>query len=183
MSEYKNVSFGMFEEDDSAFLLSGIGGYEFIPDSVDCGDGYLVVGYDFNRSNARLYINIKDGTGTVQALPIHPNYSYALLSPINDLALQVGSELNQVYFVDGMPVASNANLGGPTDDTEAYWTPMYLKNGYLTACAGTTVTDLAQTFVGDKTFSNNVTITENTTLGGSLTVAKTSRFSETAEFI
>lgn len=180
MSDYKNVSFALFEEDDSSFIANGLGGYEFIPDSVNCGDGYLVVGYDFNRSNARLYINIKDGTGAVQALPFHPNYSYALLNPVDDFALQVGDELNAVYFVDGMPIASTSNLGGP-DSTEAYFTPIYLKDGYFTTCAGTTVTDKEQIFSGNKIFNNNITIKGSTLLESTLDVADYAYFDNQIE--
>lgn len=180
MSDNKIVSFAMFEEDDSSFNAGGMGGYEFIPENINCGDGYLVVGYDFKRENARLYVHIADLTGQLHSLPVHPNYSYALLSPGNDEALAIGENLNPIYFLDGMPVAFDTTLGGPSDDDEdkAYYTPVYLKQGTFTLCEGTTVTSKAQIFSGNKTFNNTVTIGESTTLNSTLSVGDDATFSK-----
>lgn len=167
MAEYKNVSFAAFEEDDSG-ASSGNYGFEF-PIEDNALDGRLWVGYDFNRESARLYIDLDGGSGT-KRLAFYPNYSYALLDPVTDMAASKGDGLQLVYFSDGMPTESTDTLGGPSGEG-AYYTPIYLNEGSLVACAGTTVTESAQIFSGNKTFNNNITVGGSTTLSSTLTAA------------
>lgn len=166
MAEYKNVSFATFEEDDSG-ASSGNYGFEF-PIEDNALDGRLWVGYDFNRESARLYIDLDGGSGT-KRLAFYPNYSYALLDPVTDMAASKGDGSQLVYFSDGMPTESTDTLGGPYDEG-AYYTPIYLSNGSLVACAGTTVTESAQVFNGNKTFNDNINIGGSATLSSTLTV-------------
>lgn len=167
MAEYKNVSFATFEEDDSG-ASSGNYGFEF-PIEDNALDGRLWVGYDFNRESARLYIDLDGGSGT-KRLAFYPNYSFALLDPVTDMAANKGDGSQLVYFSDGMPIESTDTLGGPYGEG-AYYTPIYLNKGSLVACAGTTVTESAQVFSGNKTFNNNINIGGSTTLSSTLTVA------------
>lgn len=165
MADYKNVSFATFEERDSD------SGYSFevpLTDSASLLDGRLWVGYDFNRENARLYIDLSDGT-EVHRLPFHPACSYTLLDPNDDMGINRGVGNQLVYFLDGAPIESTDTFGGPYEDGK-YYTPVYLQNGFLVTCEGTTVTNLAQTFSGEKTFSGNVIVDGTTTLNSTLTV-------------
>lgn len=165
-TDYTKVSFALFEEDDSE-AESGQYGFE-VPIDSNPLDGRLWVGYNFDRGSARLYIDLADGN-EIHRMPFHPNYTYAILDPVTELAIQRGDDTQFVYFSDGVPMASIADVGGPSEE-DHYYTPVYLKKGVLTACSGTTVTSTEQTFSGNKTFNDTLTVKGATSLETTLSV-------------
>ena len=172
-TEYTKVSFATFEEDESQ-AQNGFYGFES-PIDDEALNGRLWVGYNFERDSARMYIDLADGN-TIKRLPFYPNYSYALLDPITEEAIQRGDDTQFIYFADGMPNASTATVGGPSGPEGSennYYTPVYLKEGTITACSGTTVTSLAQSFSGTKTFNDDLIVSGTATLESSLSVTGT----------